>query len=282
MSVFSNVIKPQGLEPLQFPTKFLSHSGLEAPPQSLGLEFKPYAIGDLASDATSSPRISNDLGGDVGLDVKYAVTQNLTVDITYNTDFAQVEADDQQINLTRFNLFFPEKREFFLENQGTFSFGGPGDINLPILFHSRQIGLSQGRPVPIQIGGRLTGRLGPFTLGLLSTRTDEEPVLASPPTTFSAVRIKRDILRKSSVGVIFTRRSARQTGPGTNEALRHRCLLRVLRQPDVRHLLGSDAYCELVWTGYELSAECRLRRRPVWYPIGAPQQNLWVIEPIGG
>ena len=79
---------------------------------------------NLTSDRTATPRISNDLGGDVGLDVKYGITQNLTADFTYNTDFAQVEADEQQVNLTRFNLFFPEKREFFLENQGTFAFGG--------------------------------------------------------------------------------------------------------------------------------------------------------------
>jgi hypothetical protein len=142
--------------------------GLEAPPGSKNLEVKPYAISDLTSDLAATPKLSNDLGGDVGVDVKYGVTQNLTADFTYNTDFAQVEADEQQINLTRYNLFFPEKREFFLENQGTFAFGGaatgggqaatPSDT--PILFYSRRIGLNQGRAVPIQVGGRLTGRLG--------------------------------------------------------------------------------------------------------------------------
>ena len=98
--------------------------GLEVPPGSKNLEIKPYVVSDLTSDLTAAPRISNELGGDVGLDVKYGVTQNLTADFTYNTDFAQVEADEQQVNLTRFSLFFPEKREFFLENQGTFAFGG--------------------------------------------------------------------------------------------------------------------------------------------------------------
>ena len=99
--------------------------GIEAPPLSRTLELKPYAIGE-RDDATTRRRRSgtNDLGGDVGVDAKYAVTQNLTADLTYNTDFAQVEADEQQVNLTRFSLFFPEKREFFLENQGMFTFGG--------------------------------------------------------------------------------------------------------------------------------------------------------------
>ena len=92
--------------------------GIEGPSGSRNVEIKPYVISDLASDATATPRISNDAGGDVGLDVKYGLTQNLTADLTYNTDFAQVEADQQQVNLTRFSLFFPEKREFFLENQG--------------------------------------------------------------------------------------------------------------------------------------------------------------------
>ena len=81
----------------------------------------------MTTDRIATPRVSNDLDGDVGVDVKYGVTQNLTADFTYNTDFAQVEADEQQVNLTRFSLFFPEKREFFLENQGSFAFGGVGD-----------------------------------------------------------------------------------------------------------------------------------------------------------
>ena len=99
-------------------------------------------------------------------DVKYGLTQNLTADFTYNTDFAQVEADEQQVNLTRFSLFFPEKREFFLENQGIFAFGGARpamrrrQARTPILFYSRRIGLNEGRVVPIDGGGRLTGRVG--------------------------------------------------------------------------------------------------------------------------
>ena len=127
--------------------------GLEAPAGSRNLEVKPYTTANLTSDVIATPPTSNALGSDVGVDVKYGITQNLTTDFTYNTDFAQVEADEQQVNLTRFSLFFPEKREFFLENQGLFGFGGvpvtraAGDV--PILFYSRRIGLHQGRRVPI-------------------------------------------------------------------------------------------------------------------------------------
>ena len=98
--------------------------GVEAPDGGRTLELKPYAIADLTSDRARD--ISNDPSGDVGLDVKYGVTDGLVADLTVNTDFAQVEADEQQVNLTRFSLFFPEKREFFLENQGIFTFGGAG------------------------------------------------------------------------------------------------------------------------------------------------------------
>ena len=191
--------------------------GVEVPSGAKNLEIKPYAISDLTSDLTATPAISNDLDADVGIDVKYGITQNLTADFTYNTDFAQVEADTQQVNLTRFSLFFPEKREFFLENRDTFAFGGAsGDT--PILFHSRRIGINQGREVPIQVGGRVTGRLGAFTLGLINIQTDDEPVSGARSTNFSVVRVKRDLLRKSSVGVIFTGRSVGQSGLGTNEA----------------------------------------------------------------
>ena len=100
--------------------------GLEVPEGNRTLEIKPYAISDVTSDRNAVPQVSNALAGDAGLDVKYGVTQNLVADLTVNTDFAQVEADEQQVNLTRFSLFFPEKREFFLENQGVFGFGGAG------------------------------------------------------------------------------------------------------------------------------------------------------------
>ena len=113
----------------------------------------------MTSDLRAATPTHNVVGRDAGLDVKYALTQGLTGDLTVRTDFAQVEADEQQVNLTRFSLFFPEKRDFFLENQGTFAFGGianagntAGTSDAPVLFYSRRIGLNQGRVVPLDVG----------------------------------------------------------------------------------------------------------------------------------
>jgi hypothetical protein len=197
--------------------------GLEAPPGSKNLDIKPYAVSNLTTDRIATPKLSNDLGGDVGLDVKYGITQNLTTDFTYNTDFAQVEADEQQVNLTRFSLFFPEKREFFLENQGTFAFGGAATSgaasDTPILFYSRRIGLDGNRIVPIDAGGRLTGRIGRFTAGLLNIQADDVPAFGVRSTNFSVLRLKRDILRRSSIGALYTDRSVDPLGAGRNVAV---------------------------------------------------------------
>jgi hypothetical protein len=197
--------------------------GLEAPSSGRVIDFKPYVTGNLTSNRLARPAVSNDFGRDAGFDLKYAVTANMTADATVRTDFAQVEADEQQINLTRFSLFFPEKREFFLENQGTFAFGGVplGGFstagNAPLLFYSRQIGLQSGRAVPLDVGGRLTGRAGRYTVGLINIQTGDEDVARAEPTNFSVVRVKRDLMRKSSVGVIFTNRSVALRGePGAS------------------------------------------------------------------
>ncbi len=205
--------------------------GIDVPPGGTNLEIKPYVVSSLTSDNTVQPRVRNDPTGDAGLDVKVGLTPNLTADLTYNTDFAQVEADEQQINLTRFSLFFPEKRDFFLENQGTFEFGGAGGAaagsapgagnsgDTPTLFYSRRIGLDRaGRAVPILGGGRLTGRAGAFSVGVLDIGTRRDEVSSSDATNFSVVRVKRDVLRKSSIGGIFTGRSVDQNGGGGNQA----------------------------------------------------------------
>ncbi len=198
--------------------------GMEAPPLSRTLELKPYAIADVTTDNASTPKRANDPSGAVGVDAKYSITRNLTTDLTYNTDFAQVEADEQQVNLTRFSLFFPEKRDFFLENQGLFTFGnnsfGGGSAqtsDLPLLFYSRRIGLSNNREVPILGGGRLTGRVGRYQIGLVNMQTRQDDAAKAGATNFSVVRVKRDILRKSSIGVITTNRSKAQTLAGSNQ-----------------------------------------------------------------
>jgi hypothetical protein len=198
--------------------------GVEVPSGSRNVEIKPYVISDLTTDRRATPAVSNDTDADAGVDVKYGLSQSVISDLTYNTDFAQVEADEQQVNLTRFSLFFPEKREFFLENQGTFAFGGAaaggqmtGTSDTPVLFYSRRIGLNGGRPVPIQAGGRVTGRLGRYSLGALGMRTDDEPVSGARPTFFSVVRLKRDVFRRSSIGLLFTGRSVGQSSTGANQ-----------------------------------------------------------------
>jgi hypothetical protein len=212
LSVLSPVPPGRGNNSAQYAPLAATLVGLEAPPPGRNIDVKPYAVTTLTSNTTSTPRIANDFGRDVGLDVKYGITQNLVADFTLNTDFAQVEADEQQVNLTRFSLFFPEKREFFLENRDTFTFGGvtSGSGDAPVLFYSRRIGLDAGRVVPIDAGGRLTGRVGRFTIGAMNIQTDDADV--TPSTNFSVVRVKRDVLRQSSVGALFTRRSVGQFG----------------------------------------------------------------------
>jgi len=201
--------------------------GLDLPPAGKNLELKPYAIAGLSTDRVRTPPVRNDLTGDIGGDLKYGITANLTADFTYNTDFAQVEIDEQQVNLTRFNLFFPEKRDFFLEGRGIFDFGRGGvtgaifgpviTTSQPYLFYTRRIGLSRNRVIPIDGGGRLTGKAGKYGVGIMNIQTGDEDVSATPSTNFSVVRVKRDILRRSSIGAMFTNRSDAVAAPGSNQ-----------------------------------------------------------------
>ena len=234
ISTLTRVPPARGQSGFQYPQFAATLVGIVAPPSGANLDVKPYAISSLTTDRVGTNRRSNDPEGEGGLDLKYAVTQGLVADLTVNTDFAQVEADEQQINLTRFNLFFPEKRDFFLENQGTFSFGGVainsaggnfgggfiGSNNAaPIMFYSRRIGLHGDQQVPLNLGGRLTGRAGKFSVGVLNIQTgDKEEELGAPATNFSVIRLKRDILRRSSVGLLFTNRSVSTIGTGANRA----------------------------------------------------------------
>jgi len=193
------------------------------PPQALNLEVKPYVTAGSHTDREADPPYTNDLDADAGFDVKYGLTRSLTFDFTYNTDFAQVEADEEQVNLTRFDLYFPEKREFFLEGQGIFTFGGPqprwweGQSPAPVVFFSRRIGLAEERVVPILAGGRLTGRAGNFSVGALDIQTRELAEAEALATNFSVLRVKRDVLRRSTIGLIATRRSPALSGEGVNQ-----------------------------------------------------------------
>ena len=194
--------------------------GLEAPAGSRRMEFKPYAIGSQSHDPGEG--ITNEWSGDLGADFKFGVTDGLTADLTWNTDFAQVEDDDSQINLSRFSLFFPEKREFFLEGQGVFDFGGRqtrafgGPTDIPIPFFSRSIGIAGSSAVPILGGARLHGRAGAYSMGLMNIQTGTVDSLEVESTNFSAVRVKRDVFSRSNVGVIATHRNHGVDGAGAN------------------------------------------------------------------
>lgn len=198
-------------------------TGLSLETGSRHLELKPYAISGVTTNLAATPAFTNDFDGDVGVDAKFNLTKGLTADVTYNTDFAQVEADEEQVNLTRFNLFFPEKREFFLEGRGIFEFGGPERVqwgrpsNAPVMFFSRRIGLSGGDIVPIRAGGRVTGRAGQYSIGVLGIGTGDSELTGVAPTAFSVVRVRRDILRRSSIGFITTTRSVSVDGEGSNQ-----------------------------------------------------------------
>jgi hypothetical protein len=164
-----------------------------------------YALGRLSSASRNfSQRADTALDGDFGFDAKFGVTPSLNLDATYNTDFAQVEVDTQQINLTRFNLRFPEKRPFFLENSGLFAIGKGQELDL---FFSRSIGLDDnGEIVPIKGGGRLTGKAHGFNLGVLNMQTDE--ARSDPANNFSVLRVSRELPSRSGIGAIFINRSA--------------------------------------------------------------------------
>lgn len=175
---------------------------------------KPYMLAANSSgDLVGEDGKGTDMNG--GLDLKYGVTSGLTLDLTYRTDFAQAEVDQEQVNLTRFSLFFPEKRDFFVENSGTFTFGDDTERNYRTgvsdrdftLFHSRRIGLTGGgEPIPIVGGGRLTGKAGAFEVGLLNMQT--EAVEGIPAENFSVLRVRRNLLGSSDIGAIFINRQA--------------------------------------------------------------------------
>ena len=161
----------------------------------------PYGLANVLE--TGVRPVDSKVLGDVGADFKYTLTPSLALDATVNTDFAQVEVDDQQVNLDRFALFYPEKRPFFLENAGFFSVGNPGEVDL---FFSRRIGLgSNGEAIPIIGGGRVSGKAGAFNIGALNMQQDDyEDRLAS--VNFTVMRISRDLPNRSSIGGLFVNR----------------------------------------------------------------------------
>jgi hypothetical protein len=169
----------------------------------------PYVLGGMQRawelDAAGINNLDKSTPSEFGADLKFGLTPALTLDLTYNTDFAQVEVDEQRTNLTRFPLFFPEKRPFFLENAGIFSAGTPQAVDL---FFTRRIGIdTSGRPVPIIGGGRVSGRLAGMTVGMLQLFTED--VRNGPPTTsYTVARVSRELSARSRVGVLAVQRMA--------------------------------------------------------------------------
>ena len=250
-------------------TSFMAElTGLGRLESGTALEVTPYLLPGNERDYDGLDT-SEQLFVDAGVDVKYGLTPSVTLDLSYNTDFAQVESDQQQVNLTRFSLFFPEKRDFFLEGAGIFDLGERferfGGVPPTLLFYSRRIGIEEGHAVPVLAGGKVAGRLGAYQLGLLSMVTEpalfrdevdedqfltadglwlndddvdelEERGAAVPSfvdtaevevidtvdvdrTAFTVLRLKRDVLGRSTVGVMAIDRS-----PGQDEADHNRAL----------------------------------------------------------
>jgi hypothetical protein len=180
------------------------------------LKFIPYVLGKLEKDYEQVAS-SLDFSPDVGGDIKYSITPSLTLDVTYNTDFAQVEVDDQQVNLDRFNLFFPEKRPFFLENAGLFTVGSPGEVDL---FFSRRIGIGdEGNLVPIIGGARLSGKLNRTNIGLLSMFTEDVDDAGIDKNNFSVARVNHEFKGRTALGAVLINRSSLETDNDYNRTV---------------------------------------------------------------
>lgn len=183
-------------------------TGLAAVNRGMDLRITPYLLAGANEHRVSSGLQGNGFN-DLGVDLKYGIASGLNLDLTLNTDFAQVEVDEQQVNLTRFPLFFPEKRDFFLENSGLFGvrtqgfFGRSAD-----LFFTRRIGLSDsGQPIPIIGGGRLTGKVDRHNIAVLNIQTQE--ALGQPGENFFVGRYSRDVLARSKIGALIINKEAR-------------------------------------------------------------------------
>jgi hypothetical protein len=196
--------------------------GLRSLSHGMDLKVKPYVVSGVRDQRTSAGVTDTTFLRDVGVDAKYGVAGGLNLDLTYNTDFAQVEVDEQQVNLTRFSLFFPEKRDFFLENAGLFKMGTGGTFTSTTvetdLFFSRRIGLSDtGTPIPIVGGARLAGKSGRHNIGILDIQTDG--AFGRPGDNFLVSRYSSDLLQRSRVGAIFINKETIGGDPHYNRTM---------------------------------------------------------------
>ena len=180
-------------------------TGMDGISPGLNLRVKPFAVASGREDLRESSAMRT--GDEIGMDVKWGVGRGLALDLTVNTDFAESEADEQQVNLSRFSLFQPEKREFFLENAGIFEFGPrfPFGTTLFRPFFSRRIGLGpEGEAVPIEWGARLTGRSGPWSVGLLDAQTEPTEGADGDGDNWGVMRVKRRVGERSNLGMVAT------------------------------------------------------------------------------
>jgi len=241
-------------------SQFATLTGLRDLRKGRYMELKPFAIGGAQKLGESD----TDFLDDIGVDFKYALTSSMTLDLTYNTDFAQVESDNVQINLTRFSLFFPEKREFFLERAGLFSFGKSRDTEV---FFSRRIGLSND----IIGGGRVTGQAGRLSVGVLSLNTSDltEGALVTPGANNSVMRLRADVLPRTTVGGIVT---SIQNDSGHNRVVGADTQVRFWNSSSV------DGWFAKVWDsegGTSSAGAVDLQVRPArWYSLAGQFQTV--------
>lgn len=191
-------------------SRFGEIEGIRAQSNGRGLEMKPFAVGGVTRQYRP---LSTDRQSNQGIDARYSINPNMRAEFSYNTDFAQVEADQEIVNLSRFSIYYPEKREFFLENAGLYSaLGASSDLggsNYLQYFYSRRIGLEDGERIPILGAARLSGKVGGYSLGVLNVQCADKAFINAdnqirmiPGTNFAAVRVKRDIFQQSGVGAL--------------------------------------------------------------------------------
>ena len=202
-SLWTGHLRNQGVAQMSNAGRLQGLSGIS---QGVGLDLKPYVVGNLSS-SPGRGRTGNVATGDIGLDIFYNLTPALRANVSLNTDFAETEVDQRRVNLTRFPLFFEEKRDFFLQGASYFDFGREfGNQVTP--FFTRRIGLdARGVPQPIDAGAKLTGQVGAFDVGLLQVRTRDTATTAG--SDFTVSRVRRRFFQQSYAGVLYTRRSDR-------------------------------------------------------------------------
>lgn len=244
--------------------------GLSGISRGLDLRLKPFFVGGVYDVRATRTSRATDAIHDIGLDARYGVTAGLNLDLTLNTDFAQVEVDEQQVNLTRFGLFYPEKRDFFLENSNFFTMGtGSAFTSSQVqtdLFFSRRIGLSDsGTPIPMLGGARLAGKSGKNNVGVLDIQTD--PAFGKPGDNFFVSRYSRDILKRSRVGALFINKDTLDGNPHFNRTMGVDANLAVSRTLQVNSYLAKTDTPGL--DGKDMAFYGRVAYRD-------PRWNLWL------